>query len=316
MSSTIIIDSVSGPASCAPYPGLEPTSALSSPALFTFPETGQRVRVVEGPDGEPWFVGKDVCRCLELDNVGQTLTHLDNDEKAVIDPNIMSADVGFDAMMQAANMPMRAVFPEAGRGGRPLSIISEPGLYSLILRSRKPQARTFKRWITHDVLPTLRRTGHYSMPAPSSAPAAVDADLARLMLDRLTIIEQQLAPLKEKAGRFDAFLSVDGTASLTEAAKMLGMTAISLAKLLRGDALRWLFKKNGNGGPNIPTAEVIRNGWMVLKAARSPFDGRLHSSARFTAKGLDALYGIIEEMKESLTPVNKATYEIPGDGTF
>lgn len=290
MSSTIIIDSVSGPASCAPYPGLEPASALSSPALFTFPETGQRVRVVEGPDGEPWFVARDVCDCLELVNTTRALCELDDDEKCEL-----------------------SEFESSGR--RPL-IISEPGLYSLILRSRKPQARTFKRWITHDVLPTLRRTGHYSMPAPASAPAAVDADLARLMLDRLTIIEQQLAPLKEKAGRFDAFLSVDGTASLTEAAKMLGMTAISLAKLLRGDALRWLFKKNGNGGPNIPTAEVIRNGWMVLKAARSPFDGRLHSSARFTAKGLDALYGIIEEMKESLTPVNKATYEIPGDGTF
>lgn len=283
MSSTIIIDSVSGPASCAPYPGLEPTSALSSPALFTFPETGQRVRVVEGPDGEPWFVARDVCDCLELVNTTRALCELDDDEKCEL-----------------------SEFESSGR--RPL-IISEPGLYSLILRSRKPQARTFKRWITHDVLPALRRTGHYSMPAPSSAPAAVDADLARLMLDRLTIIEQQLAPLKEKAGRFDAFLSVDGTASLTEAAKMLGMTAISLAKLLRGDALRWLFKKNGNGGPNIPTAEVIRNGWMVLKAARSPFDGRLHSSARFTAKGLDALYGIIEEMKESLTPVNKAIYE-------
>lgn len=290
MSSTIIIDSVSGPASCAPYPGLEPASALSSPALFTFPETGQRVRVVEGPDGEPWFVARDVCDCLELVNTTRALCELDDDEKCEL-----------------------SEFESSGR--RPL-IISEPGLYSLILRSRKPQARTFKRWITHDVLPALRRTGHYSMPAPSSSPVAVDADLARLMLDRLTIIEQQLAPLKEKAGRFDAFLSVDGTASLTEAAKMLGMTAISLAKLLRGDALRWLFKKNGNGGPNIPTAEVIRNGWMVLKAARSPFDGRLHSSARFTAKGLDALYGIIEEMKESLTPVNKATYEIPGDGTF
>ena len=283
MSSTIIIDSVSGPASCAPYPGLEPTSALSSPALFTFPETGQRVRVVEGPDGEPWFVARDVCDCLELADTNKALLGLDHDEKCEHEDYSCS-------------------------GRRPL-IISEPGLYSLILRSRKPQARTFKRWITHDVLPALRRTGHYSMPAPSSAPAAVDADLARLMLDRLTIIEQQLAPLKEKAGRFDAFLSVDGTASLTEAAKMLGMTAISLAKLLRGDALRWLFKKNGNGGPNIPTAEVIRNGWMVLKAARSPFDGRLHSSARFTAKGLDALYGIIEEMTESLPPLNKALYE-------
>lgn len=285
MSSTIIIDSVSGPTPSTPYPGLEPAYAASAPTLFTFPETGQRVRVVEGPDEEPWFVARDVCDCLGLGNPRSSLALLDEDEKGV---HIVDTLGG----------------PQA------LSIISEPGLYSLILRSRKPQARTFKRWITHDVLPALRRTGHYSMSAPSSASTAVDADLARLMLDRLTIIEQQIAPLKEKAGRFDAFLSVDGTASLTEAAKMLGMTAISLAKLLRGDALRWLFKKNGsNAGPNIPTAEVIRNGWMVLKAARSPYDGRLHSSARFTAKGLDALYGIIEEMKESLTPVNKAIYE-------
>lgn len=291
MSSTIIIDSVSGPAPSTPYPGLEPAYAASAPALFTFPETGQRVRVVEGPDEEPWFVARDVCDCLGLADTNKALLGLDHDEKCEHENYSCS-------------------------GRRPL-IISEPGLYSLILRSRKPRARAFKRWITHDVLPALRRTGHYSMSAPSSASTAVDADLARLMLDRLTIIEQQIAPLKEKAGRFDAFLSVDGTASLTEAAKMLGMTAISLAKLLRGDALRWLFKKNGsNAGPNIPTAEVIRNGWMVLKAARSPYDGRLHSSARFTAKGLDALYGIIEEMKESLTPVNKATYEIPGDGTF
>lgn len=289
MSSTIIIDSVSGPAPSTPYPGLEPAYAASAPALFTFPETGQRVRVVEGPDEEPWFVARDVCAALATDQKDIPMI-LDQDEHCT-------------------------VYTIEGRNNstglrKDTRLVSEPGLYSLILRSRKPRARTFKRWITHDVLPALRRTGHYSMSAPSSASTAVDADLARLMLDRLTIIEQQIAPLKEKAGRFDAFLSVDGTASLTEAAKMLGMTAISLAKLLRGDALRWLFKKNGsNAGPNIPTAEVIRNGWMVLKAARSPYDGRLHSSARFTAKGLDALYGIIEEMKESLTPVNKAIYE-------
>lgn len=289
MSSTIIIDSVSGPAPSTPYPGLEPAYAASAPALFTFPETGQRVRVVEGPDEEPWFVARDVCAALATDQKDIPMI-LDQDEHCT-------------------------VYTIEGRNNstglrKDTRLVSEPGLYSLILRSRKPQARAFKRWITHDVLPALRRTGHYSMSAPSSASTAVDADLARLMLDRLTIIEQQIAPLKEKAGRFDAFLSVDGTASLTEAAKMLGMTAISLAKLLRGDALRWLFKKNGsNAGPNIPTAEVIRNGWMVLKAARSPYDGRLHSSARFTAKGLDALYGIIEEMKESLTPVNKAIYE-------
>lgn len=289
MSSTIIIDSVSGPAPSTPYPGLEPAYAASAPALFTFPETGQRVRVVEGPDGEPWFVARDVCAALATDQKDIPMI-LDQDEHCTV--------YTIDGRNNSTGLR------------KDTRLVSEPGLYSLILRSRKPQARAFKRWITHDVLPALRRTGHYSMSAPSSASTAVDADLARLMLDRLTIIEQQIAPLKEKAGRFDAFLSVDGTASLTEAAKMLGMTAISLAKLLRGDALRWLFKKNGsNAGPNIPTAEVIRNGWMVLKAARSPYDGRLHSSARFTAKGLDALYGIIEEMKESLTPVNKAIYE-------
>ena len=287
MSSTIIIEPDNPQNS---FPHLPPPA--TPPVLFTFPETGQRVRVVEGPDGEPWFVARDVCDCLELVNITRALCELDDDEKCELSD-----------------------FESSGR--RPL-IISEPGLYSLILRSRKPQARMFKRWITHEVLPALRRSGQYSMPSStfSNAPA-IDADLARRMLDRLTIIEQQLAPLTEKASRFDAFLSVDGTASLTEAAKMLGMTAIALAKLLRGDALRWLFKKNGgNGGPNLPTAEVIKNGWMVVKAARSPYDGRLHSSPRFTAKGLDALYGIVAEMKESLTPVHRATYEVPGDDAF
>lgn len=287
MSSTIIIEPDNPQNS---FPHFPPPATPS--VLFTFPETGQRVRVVEGPDGEPWFVARDVCDCLELVNITRALCELDDDEKCELSD-----------------------FESSGR--RPL-IISEPGLYSLILRSRKPQARMFKRWITHEVLPALRRTGQYSMPSFtfSNAPA-IDADLARRMLDRLTIIEQQLAPLTEKASRFDAFLSVDGTASLTEAAKMLGMTAIALAKLLRGDALRWLFKKNGgNGGPNLPTAEVIKNGWMVVKAARSPYDGRLHSSPRFTAKGLDALYGIVAEMKESLTPVHQATYEVPGDDAF
>ena len=84
------------------------------------------------------------------------------DEKTSIAPNIITADVGFDAMMQKAHLPMHAVIPEAGRGGRPLSLISEPGLYSLILRSRKPEAKAFKRWVTHEVIPSIRKTGAYA----------------------------------------------------------------------------------------------------------------------------------------------------------
>ena len=83
--------------------------------IFEKPEFGS-VRVVE-KDGDPWFVAKDVCKCLELENVSQALASLDEDEKNSINPNIISADVGFDKMMEAANVPMHAVIPEAGRGG-------------------------------------------------------------------------------------------------------------------------------------------------------------------------------------------------------
>ena len=74
--------------------------------IFEKPEFGS-VRVVE-KGGEPWFVAKDVCKCLELENVSQALASLDEDEKNSINPNIISADVGFDKMMEAANptMPM------------------------------------------------------------------------------------------------------------------------------------------------------------------------------------------------------------------
>lgn len=131
--------------------------------VFQNKEFGQ-VRVVEH-NGEPWFVAKDVCAALDLNNIGQALASLDEDEKASIDPNIIKADVGFDVMMQAAHMPMRAAIPEAGRGGRPLGIITEPGLYSLILRSRKPEAKAFKQWIIHEVVPSIRKRGLYATEA-------------------------------------------------------------------------------------------------------------------------------------------------------
>ena len=76
-----------------------------------------RVRVVEC-EGEPWFVAKDVCECLELTNTSQTLSHLDDDEKGIISNDTPG-------------------------GKQEMSIISEPGLYSLILRSRKPEAKAF-----------------------------------------------------------------------------------------------------------------------------------------------------------------------------
>ena len=98
-----------------------------------------RVRVVEC-EGEPWFVAKDVCECLELTNTSQTLSHLDDDEKGIISNDTPG-------------------------GKQEMSIISEPGLYSLILRSRKPEAKAFKQWIIHEVVPSIRKRGLYATEA-------------------------------------------------------------------------------------------------------------------------------------------------------
>ena len=95
------------------------------------------VRVVM-QGGEPWFVAKDVCECLELTNTAQTISYLDDDEKGI-------------------------TTNDTPGGKQEMSIISEAGLYSLILRSRKPEAKAFKRWVTHDILPSIRKTGGYSM---------------------------------------------------------------------------------------------------------------------------------------------------------
>ena len=84
-------------------------------------------------DGEPWFVAKDVCDALEIGNVSQAVSYLDEDEKS----NIITNDI-------------------AQNGGRAPLIINESGLYSLILRSRKPEAKKFKKWVTAEVLPSIR----------------------------------------------------------------------------------------------------------------------------------------------------------------
>ena len=115
------------------------------------------VRVVD-VNGEPWFVARDVCDCLELD-LASGARGLDDDEK------------GLHTMQTPG-------------GQQEMSIVSEAGLYSLILRSRKPEAKAFKRWITHEVLPAIRKTGGYgqwNLPrVPKSFPDALRVNNPRL----------------------------------------------------------------------------------------------------------------------------------------
>lgn len=262
--------------------------------IFEKSEFGS-VRVIM-KDGEPWFVAKDVCNVLELENVGQALTCLDDDEKTSIAPNIITADVGFDAMMQKAHLPMHAVIPEAGRGGRPLSLISEPGLYSLILRSRKPEAKAFKRWITHEVIPSIRRTGGYLATKPDDTPESIMAravliaqDTIKRLEDRNSELEGAVSEMKPKALFADSVASSSSSILVGQLAALIRQNGVDIGQNRLFGWLRehgWLISSGSH--KNSPTQKGLDMGFFEVKerAINNP-DGsvRLTLTTKVTGKG-------------------------------
>ena len=133
--------------------------------IFENPEFGQvRTTVISG---EPWFVAADVCRALDLGNPTRALDRLDDDERTLI------------SIKGASN-------------GKPVNGVNEPGLYSLVLGSRKPEAKAFKRWITHDVIPAIRKTGGYQVPqSPAEQMAQGILAAQKLLAERDATIAKQ-----------------------------------------------------------------------------------------------------------------------------
>lgn len=116
-------------------------------SLTKFEFKGRSVRSIT-KDGEPWFVAKDVCDTLGLTNSRKAVAALDDDEKGVTQSDTLG-------------------------GIQKLAIVSEPGLYRLISRSDKPQAKAFLRWVTHEVLPAIRKTGSFGGRMPNSTELAM-----------------------------------------------------------------------------------------------------------------------------------------------
>ena len=118
--------------------------------LFQYQQHQVRVARID-ENGAPWFVAKDVCDVLGLTEVSKIIENLDEDEKGT----------------STVRTP---------GGPQEMSTVSEAGLYSLILRSRKPEAKGFKRWLTHEVLPAIRKTGRYSLIQPATELDAIEAN--------------------------------------------------------------------------------------------------------------------------------------------
>nr|DAQ24461.1 MAG TPA: repressor domain protein [Caudoviricetes sp.] len=235
-------------------------------SIFTFPETGQTVRVMI-KDGEPWFVGKDVCNVLGLVNNRKAMYALEDDEKGVT----QSYTLG---------------------GMQNITIISEAGFYRLVLRSDKPIAKPFQRWVTHDVLPSIRKTGGYIHATPDESPEMIMAKALRVADETIKRQRAQLEAVKPTIAKYNTFLNTEGTLSLTEVAKHFDMTAKQLGKMLRSNDIHWLYRNMRN--TNIPTKEAIDEGYAIVVSRRHRDTGLLMSQARITTKGMDELHYLLK----------------------
>ena len=190
----------------------------NQPTVFTFDKMD--VRVIN-KDGEPWFVAADVCAALDVGNVSMAVSRLDEDEKGISSVDTLG-------------------------GTQEQAIINESGLYSLILTSRKSAAKRFKKWVTSEVLPSIRKTGTYTVGQPQPAfqvPATLSAAL-RLAAEQAEQIEQQQAQLAitaPKAQALDRIAQADGEKCISDAAKAMQMPPRKLFTWM--DKNGWIFRR-------------------------------------------------------------------------
>lgn len=178
-------------------------------------------------NGEPWFVASDVCKALGIANNRDAVARLDEDEKGV------------------------ALTDTLG-GVQNLTTVNEPGLYALVLSSRKPEAKAFKRWITHEVIPDIRQYGMYAtndfldkalgnpdnwirMLTEYSAVKKENETLKLKTVEQKEVIESQnnqITLMKPKASYYDLVLQTKNAVNITTIAKDYGLSAVTLNKKL------------------------------------------------------------------------------------
>ena len=227
------------------------------------------VRVIER-DGDPWFIAMDVCRALDIANTSDALMRLDDDEKMTID-------------LTDSHSRQRG-------GAQSLKIINEPGLYALALSSRKPEAKAFKRWITHEVIPSIRKNGAYisgqehmtDMELISKAVIAAEKVLIERerRIAELTGTVEQMSP---KAEYFDDLVDRNTLTGIRETAKELDVRQNDFVGFLLNSKYCYRDQKNKLQ----PFAEYVGE-YFELKETKSDRNGWSGTQLRITPKGREA----------------------------
>ncbi|VHM07416.1 phage antirepressor protein [Streptococcus pyogenes] len=233
--------------------------------LEVFQYADQQVRTFE-IDGEPWFVLADICQVLDIANPRNVAARLDEDEKGV--------------------RPL-----DTPGGIQSVTIVNESGMYQVVLRSDKPEARQFRWWVTHDVLPAIRRTGSFAVESPEQLMARAVIQAQELLARR----DQQVAELTPRAEAWDELASAEGDYSVADAAKMLARAGVKtgpqrLFEQLAG--IRWVHR--AHDGKWRAYAAAVDNGYLTEKpqSHHHPRTGELVLDApqvRVTVRGLERL---------------------------
>lgn len=180
------------------------TDLVNTSTTVPFSFEGQPVRKINR-NGAPWFVLADVCRVLEIGNSRDAASRLDNDEKDTVGntDSIRGCGANVDARPQS------------------ITIVNESGLYSLVLTSRKPAAKRFKKWVTSEVIPSIRKTGGYGKTEIYKA--LHDPLTLRMLLaetnEKVLALEGTIEDMQADVDAHERLCKADGSLNITVAAK-------------------------------------------------------------------------------------------------
>jgi anti-repressor protein len=218
-------------------------------------------------DNELWFVSSDICKILGHSNPTVAMDSLEDYEKAKLNLGL--------------------------RGGK-TNVVSESGFYTLVLRSRKEIAKPFRLWVTQEVIPQIRKTGGYIPVSFQDDDLTIMAKAHQILERTIAQKDQLIQQLQPKADTYDMIMNSDGTFSMNQVAKQIGMGEYHLFAYLRGKKI--LFYE---GTDNVPYERFRKNGCFKVVDTISP-DGKAHSTTRVTQKGLDYICKIIHKDNEEV----------------